>query len=488
MRFRRSYFSVLLFVAALFWGCNPQKSDSGITSVVIISTNDIHAQIDKFPRFASFVKQQRMENSHVLVVDGGDRFSGNVYVDNALEKGKPMISLMNKVGYDVAAFGNHDFDYGQATLKERIAEADFPIICANIQAEGSVLGQPAAYTIVEEAGIRFCFFSLIQTGGESRIPATNPANLEGIQFRYFGDVIEENKNLRSEGDVLVGLTHLGFSADSVLAVRMPELDVIIGGHSHTLVSEPKFINNVLVTQTGSNLKYAGITRLDFQGKNLVSRSFQVVKLDTVGSIDSEVAKMLEEICNRPEFQEKIGETSRGLKYKENVASLVTDAMCEAASCDFVFYNKGGIRLNSIAKGDITKETVYKIEPFSNYIVTHELTLKEMKDLILNRFNSVKNPDKRNIDLYVSEGRYTILKNEAGDGIDVAFVDKNGKKLREESRKYKIGLSNYVSSTYNFTGKGKGNNTGISIVDAVIAFVKEQQDVNYDQRRTFIVKK
>ena len=285
----------------------------------------------------------------------------------------------------------------------------------------------------------------------------------------------------------VALTHLGYTADSVLAVSMPELDVIIGGHSHTLLREPKVVNDVLITQAGSNLNYAGVTTLAFKGKRLVSKSFEVVKLDTVGAPDEETAGMVKEFCNRPEFSEKIGMTSKGLKYKEDVASMVTDAMCKAAGCDFVFYNKGGVRLNSIPAGDITKATVYRIEPFSNYIVTHRLTLKEMKALILNRFNGPKNPEKRYVDLFISEGRYTILKDKEGKGVDVVFADRNGRKLKDESKKYKIGLSNYVNSTYDFVGKGGGTNTGIMIVDAIFDFLKVQQDVNYNKKRAFIGK-
>lgn len=485
MQFKKIYWGMLFVFTVFLFSCT---GGSDTTKVVIISTNDIHAQINKFPGFATFVNQQRGLYPNLFVVDGGDRFSGNVYVDNAEERGQPMVSLMNRVGYDLATLGNHDFDYGQTVLKKRLEEMNFPVICANIQAEGSELGQPQGHYMFEKAGIRFCFFSLIEISGKNLIPATNPANLENISFRHFSEVAQENKNLKKDCDVFIALTHLGYTADSVLAVIMPELDVIIGGHSHSLLSEPKMINNVLVTQAGSNLNYAGVTTLEFKGTKLVSKAFKVVKLDTIGTADPEVQKMVEDICNRPEFQEKMGVTSKGLKYKEDVASLVTDAMARAASCDFAFYNKGGVRLNSIPAGDITKETLYRIEPFSNYIVTHELTLREMEELILNRFNGTKDTKKRYIDLFVSEGRYTILKDKDGKGVDVVFVDRNGKKLKDKDRKYKIGLSNYVNSTYDFVGKGQGTDSGITIVNAMIDYVKACKDINYNKKRAFIGQK
>lgn len=488
MLYRKIYFVVFILLFTVLSACQSDKNmTSGTTRVVIISTNDIHAQIDHFPKFATFLKQIRAENPHVLLVDGGDRFSGNVYVDNAKEKGKPMFDLMGKLGYNVATFGNHEFDYGEAELNKRISESSFPVICANIQTKGTPLEQPDPYRILEVAGIRFCFLGLLETNAVTRIPATNPDNVKGITFRYHKAVALEHKKLKNQCDVFIGLTHIGFTADSLLAVAMPELDVIIGGHSHTLIEDPRVINNVLVSQTGSNLRYAGVTYLDFKGKKLINKTYKAVKLDDFGE-DADMEAMVREISNHPEFKEKIGITSKGLKYKENVANLVTDAMSEAAGCDFAFYNSGGVRYNSIPAGDITRETIYRIEPFNNYIVRQRLTLNEIKELILNRFNGLKNRENRRIDLFISRGRYTILKDENGDGVDVVFVDKNGNKLKDPQQEFTIGLSNYVNSAYDFAGKGKGENTHIYIVEAIEKFVKTRGDVNYQERRTFINKK
>ena len=259
MQFRSFYFWTLLLVIAFFYGCREEKA----ARVVIISTNDMHAQIGRFPQLATLVNDMRKENPYVLLVDGGDRFSGNVYVDHAVEKGKPMIELMNKVHYDLATFGNHDFDYGQTVLRKRMEEAEFPFICANIQAEGSELGQPVGYAVLQEGGLRLCFLGLIQTSAVSHIPATNPENLKNITFSYYQEAARRYKELRKKCDAFIGLTHLGYTSDSLLAMEMPELDAIIGGHSHCLVWEPKLLIGVLLCQCVSILLYAGITSLVF---------------------------------------------------------------------------------------------------------------------------------------------------------------------------------------------------------------------------------
>lgn len=471
--------SFLLLIGTAFLSCK-NESDS-TRKILIISTNDIHAQISRFPQLASFVKQKRAEGNEIILADAGDRFSGNPYVDNAAEKGKPMIELMNKLGYDIATMGNHDFDFGQTVLKKRIREANFNIICANIVSTGSEVGEFAPYQIIDKGGIKFCFLSLIQTGS-NHIPATNPGNLENISFRYFKDVAPEYKKLKDQCDVMIGLTHLGFAGDSLLALVMPEFDVIVGGHSHTVIDSGKYVNGVLINQTGSYLNYAGVTELTFKGKKLIDKSYHLVSLKDIGTPDQEVALMVEEYNNQPEFKKVVARATAPLRTKEDVASMVTDAMCDATHCMFAFYNKGGVRLNSIPQGDITLETVYKIEPFSNYIVTHEWTLDQMKEFILQDYNKRKS-DQRYINYFISAGKYEIICDKNGEGIDVKFYDAKGKQLKDHQRKMPVAFSNYVTSSQEYAKGGK--NTGIYITDAVSAFLQKQKSIQYDGRRVFI---
>lgn len=95
------------------------KSDPDKT-LIIISTSDIHGNLDNFPRLATLVKQYRAKYPHVLLVDSGDYFIGNPYVDDCEKRGEPLTILMNKLGYDVVTIGNHDLDYGQEALRDHI--------------------------------------------------------------------------------------------------------------------------------------------------------------------------------------------------------------------------------------------------------------------------------------------------------------------------------------------------------------------------------
>ena len=471
---------IVLLLAVTLYCCKNESGTPG--KVVIVSTNDMHAQLARFPLLATLIQQKKTEGGEVIVVDAGDRFSGNPYVDHALERGEPMIRLMNKVGYDVVTMGNHDFDYGQKILKKRLHEANFPVVCANMLSEKSELGQLPAYQMIERGGLKFCFFSLIQTGA-NHLPATNPANLEDISFRYFKDVVPEYKRVAEECDVMIGLTHLGFANDSLLALVMPELEVIVGGHSHTVIREPKKVNGVLIGQAGSNLEYAGVTTLRFKGKKLVDKSYQLVSLKDIGTPDQEIALLVEEISNRPEFKKIMGQAAEDLTRKEDVASLMTDAMRDAVGGDFAFYNKGGVRLNELRKGEITMEKIYKMEPFSNYIVVHEWNLNKMEDFILKDYNRGKDPGKRYINYYISGGKYEIIRNLQGEGIEVKFYDARGKWFKDKQKKYKIAFSNYVASS-NELVKG-GEVTDIFITDAIAVYLQKQGTVKYTEQRAFV---
>ena len=302
MQFRKIFRGMLFIVAAFLWSCS---GNTDTTEVVIISTNDIHAQINKFPQFATFVRKQRAVHPNLLVVDGGDRFSGNVYVDNAVERGKPMVVLMNAVGYDLATFGNHEFDYGQVELKKRIEEMNFPVICANIEAEGSGLGQPQGHHILEKAGIRFCFVSMIGIDGKNRIPATNPAHLENISFRHFSEVVEENKELKEVCDVFVALTHLGYTADSVLAVSMPELDVIEADYADAMVERENLVSTYMgmgvaiphgTSQKKETVKKSGVVLLQYpDGVDFGEEKAYLVF--GIAGVGDEHLELLGNVCN-----------------------------------------------------------------------------------------------------------------------------------------------------------------------------------------------
>ena len=123
--------------ALIFLGCSESE-----TRIVIFHTNDTHSILINFPELAYLVDKERETTTHVLLVSAGDIFSGNAMVDYYDPPGFPKVDIMNRIGYDVNTIGNHDFDYGMEILQDRIEQADFPFILANIYTGNTSFPQP----------------------------------------------------------------------------------------------------------------------------------------------------------------------------------------------------------------------------------------------------------------------------------------------------------------------------------------------------------
>lgn len=469
----RWYMGVLLVLLMFFYGCRNEE----MLEIAIVSTNDIHGNIEQFPKLATFVSRVKACYPEVILVDAGDRFTGNPYVDYAKKKGWPIISLMNDLGYEVGALGNHEFDFGQQVLQERINDASFPMICANID-QDELTGILPSY-VIERVGVKLGFFSLLLLD-EDQLPKANSEYLKGLHFDHYLNEIENYKKYKDQCDVLIGLTHLGVADDSVLAMQMPELDMIIGGHSHTLLESPKIVNDVLIGQSGIKLQYAGLTILKFKRGKLVERSYRSCLIDTITQVDSSVFRKVKSFMDDLRFQEVIGEVMHPFVSKESIGNVVTDAMVFATGADFAFYNQGGIRVTELPKGKITRETVLLIEPFGNRIVLHDLSLDDIKALILNCFNR----KSQQIDLLVAPGAYTIILDQQGNGVDVVFKGQDGRPWVEKT-KYRVALNNYVSMKYDFPGREKGVFSDIFVVDAMVDYIRRNTPLSPSGARVFV---
>ena len=123
----KKYFTILFFILSL-----SLFSQKDTTIITVLHLNDLHAKINRFPQLKHVVDSLRNVKTEVILVSAGDLFSGNPIVDKYKEKGWPMIDLMNDLQFDLTAIGNHEFDYGQNVLNDRMKQAHFPFICANI--------------------------------------------------------------------------------------------------------------------------------------------------------------------------------------------------------------------------------------------------------------------------------------------------------------------------------------------------------------------
>ncbi|WP_158282319.1 bifunctional metallophosphatase/5'-nucleotidase [Salipaludibacillus keqinensis] len=424
------------------------QEDEDIFSLDILHTNDIHSKIDNFGKMSAFINEKGEEADNHLFLDAGDIFSGNAVVD--LQDGEPIVELLNEMGLDAMAIGNHEFDYGQEAFAAREEQADFDWLSANMEVvdEDIAIQQPEPYEIYEIDGVDVGIFSLTQNP-----PATSPSGIVGLEFHDYVETAEEYSYLQDETDILIALTHIGNSADKHLAENVDFFDVIIGGHSHSRIFEEEIVNGTPVVQAGSDSLFVGHFNLEFDGTDVTFNDYYLQDVEELTDVNHDVQDMVDAYNAEAEelLEAVVGYTNTGL-YRDarytrdtSLGNFITDSMKDALNADMAITNNGGIRAN-IEEGDIKAADIYTVEPFGNELSELEITGEDLKDVIEYSFSR-----SNSIDLQTSGLTYTIYTNEDGEYVDAdLFVD--GEPI-DENETYTLVTNNFMAeggSGYDFS--------------------------------------
>lgn len=217
--------------------------------LIILQTSDVHSRLEPinqkgdrnygeggFVRRATFLDRLRKDHKNIVLFDCGDFSQGTPYYN--MFRGEVEIKLMNAMGYDVVTIGNHEFDFGLDNMARLFRMAEFPVVCANYDLEATVLKDIVKpYVILERDGLKIGVFGLgIQPEG-----MIQGDKCEGVIYK---DPIRVSNDvaglLKAKGcDLVVCLSHLGIQMDERLVARTRHIDVVLGGHSHTLMKGPK---------------------------------------------------------------------------------------------------------------------------------------------------------------------------------------------------------------------------------------------------------
>ena len=385
------YFLIALLIFASCSDSKDEKAppiDDTVKTLTIFCVNDVHAQIDNFSKVKYIVDDQRIKNE-VIVVSSGDLFSGNPTVDNHPQKGYPLIDLMNKIEFDVATLGNHEFDYGLENLKDRMEQSNFDWICANVDTDGSILPDPLEYVSITKDNIKVTFLGLVETNGkeDATIPSTHPWRVQDISFNRPEDIISLYSNIKTEeeSDLYICLSHLGDNGndnvlgDNQVANKFPYFDLIIGGHSHAKVN--RTVNGIPIFQSGGYLNYLGKIHLTLQNKKITDLNFELIDLNKQSEFDSEIKAIIDDYNDEPYLTDVIGYSNR-YHSRSQVGCFYTDALRLQLDVDLSFQNSGGVR-SSLDQGDITKREIYEISPFNNGTIIYEMSVFDIKKFLRN---------------------------------------------------------------------------------------------------------
>lgn len=400
-----------LFLAIALSGC----ASSAVRQITILHTNDMHGRhlpirvepgnataqtgdpgrskqsfdragkIGGFAHLASVVEAVRREKgaNNVLLVDGGDTI-GDDLLGN-LTKGEAMIRLMNAVGYDLMALGNHDFDYRADRTAELQRIAQFPMRGANVLGpDGKPFGGEP-YLIKTIGGVRLAILTL---GYHNTAKTGSPKNVEGLTF---GNGIEAARRmvpqLRQLAELVVVLSHQGSKVDRELAKQVGGIDLIIGAHSHDEIAPPEQVNGVWLAQAMSDGTMLGQLTLSVTGGRLVGVEGRMIELwnDRVRP-DPAVERLIGELRapHRGRLEEVIATASAriGRRYKSESPfdTLAGDIMRERTGADISFLPGVGYGV-TIEPGPITREQLYALLPHPSKLVTMTLTGRQVMQIL-----------------------------------------------------------------------------------------------------------
>lgn len=392
--------------------------------LTVMHTNDTHAHLDKMPRRFTAINEIRSEAANSLLVDAGDVFSGTLYFNKYL--GQADLEFMNKIGYDAMTFGNHEFDKPSDVLADFVSKAQFPFVSANIDfskdpalqslTEGSI-GDPAQSGKIYPAAVKEINGEQVGIIGLTTEDTTFLANPgENIIFENATEKARATiSDLKEKGvNKIIVLSHLGYNVDRKLADEVEGIDIIVGGHTHTKLTQPDVRNAegepTLIVQTGEYGNFLGRLDATFdEAGKLTEWNGQLLDLvqknetgEFVYAEDEWAKNRLAELSAPIEEMKKqvVGSTTVALdgeranvRTKEtNLRNLVADAMLakakESVNATIAMQNGGGIRA-SINEGDITLDEVLTVMPFGNTLVTVDLTGQEVTQALEHSVSSVE---------------------------------------------------------------------------------------------------
>ncbi len=446
---------ILLFVFAVIIPLSAQQPPDCTVKVTLLQVNDVYqfAPVDLgtrggLARVSTLRKEIEKQSPNTLFLLSGDTISPSV--ESITYKGAQMIDAWNAAGLDYSTFGNHEFDFGPDVLRQRMKESKFKWIVANVidKKTGKPFGDAPAYVIREFDGVKVGIFGL--TLEETKVTSRPGPDVE------FLNPCETAKKIVSEihaqgAKTVVALTHLSMSEDKEVA-RCADVDVIIGGHEHTL----------LESSSGG----APIFKMTADARELGQIDLNISKnTGAVESIDWKVIPVTDKTKDDPQFaainrkygallQELsllVGRTAVDLDARSavnrtqetNIGDFIADSFRTATGADVGLMNGGSIRADEIiAAGPLTKRDVLSTLPFKNKVVKVELsgaTLRQVLEHGVARSAEDAEPGRFP---QVSGIRFTFDATHP-PGSRIVSLTVNGKPL-DEKKNYTLAASDYVA--------------------------------------------
>jgi 5'-nucleotidase/UDP-sugar diphosphatase len=480
-------------------------------TLTVLHTNDLHAHIEPskvgstmlggYAKQATLVKKFRAEDPNTILLNGGDTFQGTLYFNQYT--GFADLAIMNVIGYDGMAVGNHEFDLGPGPLADFAKYATFPVLSANLD----VSEEEGLATTVKPHAVKVVGGQKIGMIGATtpELPSISSPGPNVKLIDLYNSINKSIAALRSEGvNKIVLLSHLGYDLEKDVAKRCTGLDVIVGGHSHSYLGQateiagfakpsgpyPTVIDNteskVLLVSSWEWGKVFGRIKVNFDDDGKVkdwSDAAPVLVDDKIPD-DPTVAAMVAALSKPIDSLKKtvVATTPYALNRdnarlgNSNLGNLIADGMLaagEKAGAKIAFMNNGGIRAN-IDQGAITFNEVIETSPFGNTLVIMDVTGEEL--LAALELGAARwGEDGRGIGIHVS--KWTKIKYDVSKPVGQRVVSAtiNGEPV-EKGKTYRIVTNSFMAGGGDGfesfkNAKGYRVDTGTLDRDALVDYLK-----------------
>ncbi|WP_112321553.1 bifunctional metallophosphatase/5'-nucleotidase [Oceanibium sediminis] len=433
-------------------------------SLTVLHTNDFHARFEPISKYDSgcssedntagecfggsarlvtAVEEAKARTNNYILVDGGDQFQGTLFY--TYYKGKAAAEMMNKMGYDAMTVGNHEFDDGPEVLRGFMDAVNFPVLMSNADFSGEPLlaDKLAKSTIIERGGEKLGLIGLTpQNTDELASPGKN------VIFTDPADAVAGEVQKLEEAGVnkIIVLSHSGYNVDQAVAAAVPAVDIIVGGHDNSLLSNtiegakgpyPTMVGTTAIVQAYAYGKFLGELNVTFDDNGVITEAVgePIIMDGTVVEDESTVARVAELAVPLDEIRNKVvAETAAPVEGDRAVCramecemgNLVADAMLERVrdqGIQVAIANSGGLRA-SIDAGEVTMGEVLTVLPFQNTLSTFQVTGEQLLAALENSVSQVEDGAGRFAQ--VAGMKYTWSKSaEPGSRITEAMVEVDG---------------------------------------------------------------
>ena len=454
------------------------ESDGQRHEVHILSVNDMHAALERMPRLAAIADSLRGLYPSLIVLSAGDNRTGNPLNDKYQPSGYPMVALMNQIGFQASAIGNHDFD--MQSLPQLMPFSDFSYLCANVGAERGGDGTPESsmpaslrgFEVFDVDGLRVGIIGVVQTDKRGT-PDTHPDNIVGLRFENPVETVRQYEWLSRQCDVTMLLSHSGYRTDTLTAQVCPWLDLIVGGHTHKQLKDDDIHDGVLITQNSNRLMHATHITLVVDSGRVTSKHAEYIDVKDFSGNEPVVAGMVKKFSDNPYFQQVLAQATTPFDDIYEIGCMVCDAMMQGTGADVSIQNYRGVRMLSMPAGDITIKDVLTIDPFGNAVCMLTVTGKELTDIV-NKYSRMEIGHFPHLGGLQAELTINRDNPEAIDSIKLMMPD--GSPI-DMARTYRVATNSYVGAacrSYGITMEKLNHETS----DIIMQFLQQQGTVAY----------